>query len=132
MKERSAQDCINNILRNIEKRRNMRPQDYADRNAVRRYNAAMDRIIENVDYLDAHYPEAIDLLADLANSQDCKIGVTCAHMLHRVKNGTIKHKQIALAAAKQLMNHPDIDPVTQFGMGLNIKRWEAELESMQV
>ena len=127
MKKRSAQECINGIVQNIEKRRNMQPIDYSDRNAVRRYNAAMDRIIENVDYLSEHYPEDIDLLVNLANSPDCAIAVCCAHLLYNAKNSTNEHRHIALSVLKRLVNHPDVPELTRYGISINIKQWETDL-----
>jgi hypothetical protein len=51
--DKTVDSCIAHILRDIDKRREV---DLADKNAVRRYNAAMDRIVKNMEYIDAHFP----------------------------------------------------------------------------
>lgn len=127
MKERSAQECIKRILRDIEKRRNVDPWNFADRNFVRRYNAAMNRIKENAYYLCEHYPEHMDLFIDLVNSPDFEIACHCAHLLYGMKNSTVEQKRLALSVVKRLVNHPDAPELTKFGMCENIRVWEAEL-----
>lgn len=127
MKERSAQECIKRILRDIEKRRNIPPLDFADRNVVRRYNAAMDRIKDNADYFFEHYPDQMGLFIDLVNSSDYDIASHCAHLLYGMKNSTIEQKRLALSVVKKLVNHPDAPELSKYCMSINIKRWEAEL-----
>lgn len=128
MKVRSAQECINRILRDIEKRRNVHPMDFQDRNFVRRYNAAMDRIKENVDYLNEHHPDQMDLFINLVNSPDPLIASHCAHLLYGMEGSTMEQKRLALAVLKRLINHPDISEPSRCGMLMNIKQWEAEME----
>lgn len=131
MKERSAEECIQRILRDIEKRRDMeQSMDYGDRNAVRRYNAAMERIYSNAHYLGEHYPDEIYLLVDLANSPDMKISICCAHILYRVTNATVEHKRIALSVLKKQVNNPEVPELTRFGICANVEQWEAELGKM--
>lgn len=130
MKERSAQECIDRILRDIEKRRVVKPMDLADRNILRRYNAAMDRIKENADYLCEHHPGQMDLFINLVNSSDFSIACTCAHLLYGMKSSTIVQKQLALSVVKKLMDHPDAPELTKFGMRLNIQTWEAEMAEL--
>lgn len=127
MKERSAQECIMRILRDIEKRRNIPPLDFADRNVVRRYNAAMDRIKENANYFFEHYPDQMDLFIDLVNSPDYAIACHCAHMLYGRKDSTIEQKRLALSVVKKLINHPDAPELSRYGMSLNVQQWETEL-----
>lgn len=127
MKERSAQECITRILRDIEKRRNVHPLDFADRNVVRRYNAAMDRIKDNADYFFDHHSDQMGLFIDLVNSSDYDIACHCAHLLYGMKNSTIEQKRLALSVVKKLVNHPDAPELSRYGMSINVKRWEAEL-----
>ena len=127
LKERSAKECIRRILRDIDKRRNVDPLNFGDRNFVRRYNAAMDRFKENAYYLCEHYPEQMDLFIELVNSNDFETACHCAHLLYGMKNSTIEQKRLALSVVKRLVNHPDAPELTVFGMCANIRKWEAEL-----
>ena len=127
MKERSAEECIRRIVRDIDKRRNVNPRDYADRNFVRRYNAAMNRICENANYLFEHHPDQIGLYIDLVNSDDFSTACTCAHLLYGMKNNTMEHKILALSVVKKLIFHPDAPELTRYGMCMNVKKWEEEL-----
>lgn len=127
MKERSAQECIKRILRDIDKRRNVNPMDYADRNFVRRYNAAMDRVKANANYFFEHYPDQMDLFIELVNSPDYDIACHCAHMLYGMKNSTVEQKRLALSVVKRLVNHPDAPELSRYIMSINVKRWETEL-----
>ncbi len=127
LRERNAQECINRILRDIDKRRDVHPLDFADRNVVRRYNAAMDRIIENANYLFENYPDQTGLFLDLVNSSDYSIASHCAHLLYGMKNSTLEQKKLALSVVKKLVNHPDAPELSKYGMSINISTWEAEL-----
>ena len=128
MKQRSPDECIARILRDIDKRRNISPMDYADRNAVRRYNAAMDRILENACYLWNHYPDQRDLFIDLVRSSDCFVASHCAHILYGIPDATVEHKRLALTIVKELIENPNLPELSRVGMSMNIKRWEEELE----
>ena len=127
MKRRSALECIKRILRDIDKRRCINPMDYADRNFVRRYNAAMDRIVENAHYLWDNYPDQRELFLELVCSSDYIIAAHCAHVLYGMKDSAIEHKRLALAVVKKLVDHPEMPDISRFAMSLNIKQWEAEL-----
>lgn len=128
MRVRSAQECINRIVRDIEKRRNAHPLDFADSNFVRRYNAAMDRIKENAYYLNEHYPDQMNLFINLVNSPDPLIASHCAPLLYGMKSSTIEQKRLALSVVKKLVAHPDVPELSKYGMLMNIRQWEAEME----
>lgn len=128
MRERTAQECIKRILRDIEKRRNPHPMDFADRNFVRRYNAAMDRIVESANYLCEYYPNQMDLYMELVHHSDYEISATCTSILFQLKCATKEQKLAAITSAKRLACHPDADDIAkEFGWPMNIKRWEAEM-----
>lgn len=124
MKTRTAEECINRILRDIEKRRSV---NYADKNSVRRYNAAIDRIFENANYLCDNYPDEMDLFMQLVNHPDYSISATCTSTLHSLSNASPEQKKAAICSAKRLLAHPDANEVDRFGWRVNIQRWEDEL-----
>lgn len=124
MKERSALECISRILRDMEKRKNV---DYADKNSVRRYNNAFDRMIQNANYLFDHYPEQTDLFMELVNHSDYWIAGHCTSILPQLHNCTKEQKLAAIRSAKRLLTHPDADDIAQMAWQVNIERWEAEL-----
>lgn len=124
MKAKSAQDCIHRILTDIEKRRTV---NYADRNSVRRYNAAMDRIKDNAQILWDNYPDQRDMLINLIYSTDYYIASHCAHIVYGMKDSTREQKKLVLARVKELIHHPDAPELSKYGMLINIERWEAEL-----
>ena len=74
MKQISAEDCITQILKDIDKRKTV---NYADKNSVRRYNAAMDRIIVKANYLCDNYPDKMNLFISLLDHPDYDICSTC-------------------------------------------------------
>ena len=125
MKPVSAEECMTRILKDIDKRKTV---NYADKNSVRRYNAAMDRIVERANYLCNNYPDKMDLLTALLYHSDYHIASTCTAVLFGLQNATKEHKFAALASAKQLMNHPDINELDLFILTVNIERWETELQ----
>ena len=124
MKQLSAEDCIARILKDIDKRRTV---DYADKNSVRRYNAAMDRIIERANYLCDNYPDKMELLIALLDHPDFQISETCTAILFGLHNATKEHKSAALHSARQLLLHPDMDGLREMIWKVNIERWEARM-----
>lgn len=123
MKPISAEECVARILKDIEKRKTV---DYADENSVRRYNAAMDRIIDRANYLCDNHPDKLDLLIALLDHPDNRIAATCTGVLFNLHNATYEHKLLALASAKQLL-YRDLNPLDRMGWTINIGRWENSL-----
>ena len=54
MANKSFEKCFEHILRDIKKRKTV---DYLDKNSIRRYNAAADRMFANATYINDTYPE---------------------------------------------------------------------------
>lgn len=125
MKQLSAEECIARILKDIDKRRMV---DYSDKNSVRRYNAAMDRIIERSNYLCDNYPDKMDLFVSLLDHPDYDICSTCTAVLYGLHNATRDQQLTALASAKHLLSHPDINELDVFILTVNIERWETQLQ----
>lgn len=125
MKTLSPEKCIMHILQDIEKRRTV---DYSDGNSVRRYNAAMDRIIEKANYLCDNYPDRMELFIALLGHSDYQIAGTCTSVLFGLHNATREHKLAALNSAKQLQLRPDLDATRAFVWSVNAERWQAEIE----
>jgi hypothetical protein len=78
MANKTADQCIEYILKNIDKRKDV---DYGSRLSVRRFNAAYDRILENARYIDRHYPNALGSLMELIYHQDIFVVEHCAPII---------------------------------------------------
>lgn len=121
---RSLEYCLNGFFREVEKRRYV---NTADRNAVRRYNAAYDRAIKHVRYIDEHYPESINVLIELLDHPDIQVVQHIAPMLLTLNNTTMEHKEMALQAIKRIIAAPETDPLDRFGFQCALPQWEKEL-----
>ena len=124
MKQLGAEECITHILKDIDKRRTV---DYADKNSVRRFNTAMDRIIEKANYLCDNYPDKMGLFIALLDHPDYQIAATCTSTLFGLHNATKEHKLAALDSARRLLSHPGLDAIGAFAWKANIERWEAKM-----
>lgn len=125
MEVKGAQVYIDRILNDIEKRRYV---DFTDRNSIRRYNAAMDRIIKNANYFCEHFPDQMDMYLKLVDHPDYQISATFTAILFGLRGSTKTHKLAALASARKLLLHPDADEIAKmYYWPYNIAKWEAEL-----
>ena len=124
---RSAEECINRILRDVAKRKKTNILEFDNRNVVRRYNAAMERIIENANYLCEHYPGQMDMYMELVNHPDYETAATCTTVLFRLKSGTREHKLAAIESARRLLNLAEEDSIAKYAWSVNIDRWEREM-----
>lgn len=124
MKQLSAEACIEYILRDIDKRRTV---DYADKNSVRRYNAAMDRIVSRANFICENYPDKMELLVTLLDHPDYQIAATCTSVLFGLRSATKEHKLTAIKAARRLLLRPELSDMEKFIWTTNIDRWETEI-----
>ena len=128
MKQLSAEECLARILKDIEKRKTV---VYSDKNSVRRFNAAMDRIIERANYFCDNYPEKMEWFTTLLDDPDFEIASAFTGTLFILHNATRDHKLAALASAKRLLQRPEINPLEKLGWTITIERWESELQGGQ-
>ena len=124
MKQLSAEACIEYILRDIDKRRTV---DYADKNSVRRYNAAMDRIVSRANFICENYPDKMELLVTLLDHPDYQIAATCTSVLFGLRSATKEHKLAAIKAARRFLLRPELSDMEIFIWTTNIDRWETEI-----
>lgn len=117
--------CIAHILRDIDKRREV---DLADKNSVRRYNAAMDRIVRNMEYIDAYFPNHFCKLSDLLDHPDQKVVDNCMGIMFRLNNCPIETKRKIVGIAKQRLNDPSIHRSDKRIISWNIEKWQDELK----
>lgn len=71
----SFETLLKRFMTDVEKRKNI---DYCDKNSIRRYNAAMDRIVKISKQISEIYPECIDEFSTLLDSDDISMQSTCA------------------------------------------------------
>ena len=124
MKQLTAEECIARILKDIDKRRTV---EYDDKNSVRRYNAAMDRIVERANYLCDNYPDKMGLLTELLSHSDYSIVATCTSVLFGLHSATKEHKLTALNSARQLLLRVPVGSLAEFRWKVNIERWEKSM-----
>lgn len=133
MKQLSVEECLTHILKDIDKRRAV---DYADRNSVRRYNAAMDRIVKRANYFCDNYPDKMELFTSFLEHPDYDIAATFTSTLFGLHNATKDHKLAAIASAKQLMGREGVvttgptqdSEMRKYIWSVNIERWEAKMQ----
>ena len=118
---KTPEKCIANILKDAEKRKTV---DYGDRNSVRRFNAAMDRIHANLDYIDENFPDQIGLVVELLDSPESGVSLVCAIKLLYFRNATPEHKQKALQTIRRIMDDPSEDKITRFALEYDFPKYE--------
>ena len=124
MMKKNAEDYIKAILRDVEKTKNV---DYADKAAVRRNNAAVNRIIANGNYIDEHFPEQFDLLAALMEIEEYEVVGHILPMMFRMKNSTAKHKLRALEVTQWFIDSSDAPGYEKFIFKVNLRTWKKQL-----
>ena len=120
---KTPEKCISNILKDTEKRKTV---DYGDRASVRRFNAAMDRIHANLDYIDEHFPEQINLVIALLDFPEIEVSLVCAIRLLRFRNATTEQRQKALQTIQRVRDDPDTDNITRFALTIDFPKYERQ------
>jgi hypothetical protein len=118
---KTPEKCIANILKDAEKRKTV---DYGDRNSVRRFNAAMDRIHANLNYIDENFPDQIGLVVELLDSPESGVSLVCAIKLLDFRSATPEHKQKALQTIRRIMDDPSTDKITRFALEHTFPKYE--------
>ena len=117
------EERIERIFRDIEKRKTV---DYADKNSVRRYNAAMDRIVANVKAINNDYPEQKRAFLDFMYHKDPSIAMTFACMVIHVLSCEVDEKREAIAVVRKLLEDGKLDALQKITVPYNLERWEAQ------
>lgn len=118
---KNFEKCVGDILKDIELRKNV---DYGDRASVRRYNAAMNRIVKNAKWIDQNCPERFDELTKLLIHPDVTVVRHMAPIIFGLSGSTISHKRMVIQVSYHLLNNPYIDPASKMMIKANIEKWE--------
>lgn len=121
---KTVEQYIQAILRDIEKRKTV---DLGDKNSVRRYNAAMDRIYKNVKIVLDDFPSGFEKLTAFLDCPDTDVPRHLAPMLFIRDECPVELKRKIVALAKTWLDDPQIDSISKFHISYNIKQWEQEL-----
>jgi len=121
MTNKTPQKCIDQILKDIEKRKTV---DYSDRQSVRRYNAAMLRIIKNAEYIEKKHPDCVLVFTDLIYHSDPAVAHCCASLTIDRLNCSKEIKIEALNVIKALAAAGKIDELKMIILRRRIKEWE--------
>lgn len=99
---------VQHILKDIELRKSV---DYGDKNSVRRYNAAADRIQRDVDTIEQLFPEKIDDFFQMIYHPDVHIATTIAWKVFGGKIFSNDQKLTALEQIKSRLHNGEIKGV---------------------
>ena len=124
MDNKSLNDCIASILIDIEKRKTV---DYTDKKSIRRYNAAMDRIVSNIKYIENNCPSCIESIIDFLNNPDQAVSGTFASLIFNMKNATLEHKMKCLSTAKSIINNSQTSSLNRVGWQYRARQMEDEI-----
>ena len=105
MAEKTFEKCLQNILTDIKKRAAV---NYGDKNSVRRYNAAYERLSSNFSQVDQMYPQRIRELMDYLDHEDFHVSKTFALFIVKMQNAKYEQKKAALDTLQQLLSDPHI------------------------
>lgn len=121
MANKTYDQCINRILRDVEKRKSV---DYSDRASVRRYNTAMDRIVEHVQYIIDNHAERISDFIHMMYHPDAYVSLMIAcEVINRVPC-SMEQKWEAIEKVRELANDTQLSGITRVSLPFSIKRWE--------
>ena len=98
---KTYEQYIEHILKDIEKRKTF---DYGDRNSVRRYNAAADRIAKDVTAIEEQYPDRINDFFQLIYHPDTEVAHALAWYVYDRKSFSVKQKQEAIRVIQHLLD----------------------------
>lgn len=126
---KTGDDYINRILKDIDRRRAV---DYGDKNSVRRYNAAMERIIRNAKYIDAHFPEELEKFVELCDHPDVFIVDHCTDIVFMLDNTTYAHKVRSFNAMCRRLNDKENTTIDTFIISQNIIKCIEEYFPMEL
>ena len=124
MANKTFSQCMDIIMESIKQREHV---DYSDRTSVKHFNAAYDRIFKNMQYIDTHYPDKLDLVIELLQTSAPDFICHCAPMFFRLKHSTYQQKLVALTAIKNVMEKDQMSPLDKLGFSESIKDWETQL-----
>ena len=117
--------CLKNIFTDIEKRRSV---DYADRNSVRRYNAASDRIYKNFAYIDEHFPDRIESLMEYVDADNLERIWFFVFGITKMKNSSKEQKVRCVEELRKLRDNTNLGSVERdFALPWNLEVLEKEI-----
>lgn len=116
-----VEDYIRAFLEEVESRKTV---DYANKESVKQFNAAYDRAVNYVKYIDKHYPEQIFMLMGLLNHPDVQVIAHCAPMILQMDNSTRKQKHLALETIVKLTEDSRLNKVERFGLKISLEKWK--------
>lgn len=111
MAEKTFEKCLQNILTDIKKRAAV---NYGDKNSVRRYNAAYERLSSNFVQVDQMYPQRIHELMDYLDHKDFHVSETFALFIVKMQNAKYEQKKAALDTLQQLLSDSHVPNLNRF------------------
>lgn len=129
MANKTYSKCIDSILADIEKRKNV---DYADKKSVNRYNAAMKRIIENVQYINTFYPDMKSDFIGLMEHPDPRVVSVIACMIVDFLSCSAAEKRTAMSIYRQLVDSGKLGNMDRIALPLVLKKWEEKIQRIEM
>ena len=125
MVKKSYDQCVGEIISDIIKRKTV---DYGDKKSVRLYNAAMDRIDKNVQYIDMYFPERRYDFIQLMHHADPHIASTCACMTYYNISCSLELKREAISIYAHIAENGSIGDLSKCLLPFVLHNWEKEME----
>jgi hypothetical protein len=121
MVSKTYEQCVSSILQDIEKSKNV---IYEDRKSVRKYNAAMDRIIEHCLIINELYPGSKDDFFQMIYAEDPAVVRTIASLVINNLDYPNEKKREAIGAIKRLLSTKKVDRLAEITLSYAVSRWE--------
>ncbi len=127
MGKKSIAKCLDDFFKDIEIRKHV---DYGNRDSVKQYNAANDRIRKNLLYIDKNYPECTERIENLLTHSDPSVVTHVAVVLQDFTNCTTAQKRYAIDIIKNLLQQNVLDwPSAYFLSHIWLEKAEAKLDA---
>jgi len=123
---KTFEQCIEHILMDIERRKTV---DYGDKNSVRRYNAAYDRMAKNVDRIESMCPECREAFFQYIYHDDPAVSETFACFVFYRNSFSIDQKKDAVRRIEQLLLDGAITGLSTVGYEFLLPRWKQALDN---
>ena len=124
----SYEQCISYILEDIAFRQHV---DYGSKTSVRQYNAAMNRIIKHVKYIDANFPERRqDFIAMIHHSDPMTAYAISCRVIDTI-TCPVSVKREAASVYKALVDSGKCGRLPQIALPITLSKWEDKFIQME-
>lgn len=120
---KTFEDSIQLILEDIERRKTV---DYGNKASVRQYNAAYDRIANNMRHIETNYPNRKDDFLEFMYHEDASIVHTFSCLVIYGRIFSVEEKKEAVCILNRMLSDGSIHGVASVTLGFVIPKWKQE------